>query len=92
MEFSFLCFLFCISVVILFVFDLLYIVNYIDANEIPGFHLLIIKSYLHASRVVKILFLSFTCEDISVAMVTNRINQLQDSFPLRRPVLLKFHS
>ena len=33
---------------------------------------------------VKILFLSFTCEDIGVAMVTNMISQLQESFPLRR--------
>ena len=34
---------------------------------------------------MKILFLSFTCEDIGVAMVTNMISQLQESFPLRRP-------
>ena len=33
---------------------------------------------------MKILFLSFTCEDISVAMVTNMISQLQESFPIRR--------
>ena len=33
---------------------------------------------------MKILFLSFTCEDIDVAMVTNMISQLQESFPLRR--------
>ena len=32
---------------------------------------------------MKILFLSFTCEDIGVAMVTNMISQLQESFPLR---------
>ena len=31
-----------------------------------------------------ILFLSFTREDIGVAMVTNMISQLQESFPLRR--------
>ena len=36
------------------------------------------KSYLH--RTVKILFLSFTCEDIGVAMVTNMISQLQVKF------------
>ena len=30
------------------------------------------------------LFLSFTCEDIGVAMDTNMIRQLQESFPLRR--------
>ena len=35
---------------------------------------------------MKILFLSFTCEDIGVAMVTNMISQLQESFPLRRVV------
>ena len=29
-------------------------------------------------------FLSFTCEDIGVAMVTKMISQLQESFPLRR--------
>ena len=34
--------------------------------------------------IIKILFLSFTCEDIGVAMVTNMISQLQESFPLRR--------
>ena len=33
---------------------------------------------------MKILFLSFTCKDIGVAMVTNMISQLQESFPLRR--------
>ena len=32
---------------------------------------------------MKVLFLSFTCEGIGVAMVTNIINQLQESFPLR---------
>ena len=31
---------------------------------------------------MKILFLSFTCEDIGVAMVTNMISQLQESFPI----------
>ena len=39
---------------------------------------------ISSSRAVKILFLSFTCEDIGVAMVTNMISQLQESFPLRR--------
>ena len=33
---------------------------------------------------MKIPFLSFTCEDVGVAMVTNMISQLQDSIPLRR--------
>ena len=41
-----------------------------------------------SSRAVKILFLSFTCEDIDVAMVTNIINQLQESFPLYYSLLL----
>ena len=41
-----------------------------------SFHEKIISS----SRAVKILFLSFTCEDIGVAMVTNMISQLQESF------------
>ena len=49
----------------------------------PGFFVLL-KS-LSSSRAVKILFSSFTCEDIGVAMVTNMISQLQESFPLRRP-------
>ena len=46
-------------------------IYYIDTewDEIPGFYLLLkLKS---SSRAVKILFLSFTCEDIGVAMVTN---------------------
>ena len=34
-----------------------------------------------SSGAVKLLFLSFTCEDIGVAMVTNMISQLQESFP-----------
>ena len=33
---------------------------------------------------MNILFLSFTCEDVDVAMVTNMISQLQESFLLRR--------
>ena len=40
---------------------------YIATDEIPEFFLSLKKS----SRAVKILFLSFTCEDIGVAMVTN---------------------
>ena len=32
---------------------------------------------------MNILFLSVTCEDMGVAMVTNMISQLQDSFPFR---------
>ena len=42
---------------------------YINTDEISG--LKIISSSLE----VKILFLSFTCEDIGVAMVTNMISQ-----------------
>ena len=33
---------------------------------------------ISSSRAVKILFLSVTCEDIGVAMVTNMISQLQE--------------
>ena len=39
---------------------------------------------ISSSRAVKILFLSFMFEDIGVAMVTNMISQLQESFQLRR--------
>ena len=38
---------------------------------------------------MKILFLSFTCEDIGVAMVTNMISQLQESFPFLN--VAKYH-
>ena len=38
---------------------------------------------ISSPRAVKMLFLSFSCEDIGVAMVTNMISQLQESFPLR---------
>ena len=44
---------------------------YIVSDEIPEFFLLL--KIISSSRAVKILFLSFTCEDISVAMVTNMI-------------------
>ena len=33
---------------------------------------------------MKIQFLSFTCEDIGVAMITNTSSQLQERFPLSR--------
>ena len=36
---------------------------------------------ISSSPAVKILFLSFTCEDIGIAMVTNMIRQLKESFP-----------
>ena len=35
-------------------------------------------------HALKIIFLSLTCEDIGVTMVTNVISHLQESFPLRR--------
>ena len=47
----------------------------------PGFFLLLkIHIFIACSEM---LFLSFSCEDIGVAMVTNMISQLQESFPLR---------
>ena len=55
---------------------------HIDTDEIAGFFLLV-KNRIFA-RTVKILFLSLTCEDIDVAMVTSMISQLQKSFPLSR--------
>ena len=42
---------------------------YIDTDEIPGFSSL--RKIISLSCAVKILFLSYTCEDIGVAMVTN---------------------
>ena len=47
------------------------IVKYIMKNQ----------KIISLSCAVKILFLSFTCEDIGVIMVTNMISQLQESFP-----------
>ena len=47
----------------------------------PGFFLLL-KIHIFIARS-EMLFLSFSCEDIGVAMVTNMISQLQESFPLR---------
>ena len=41
---------------------------------------------ISSSRVVKILFLSFTCDDVGVAMVTNMISQLQASLAFRLPL------
>ena len=57
-------------------------IYFIDTDKIPGFLLLL--KIISSSRAVNILFLSLTCEDIGVAMVTNIISQLQESFPLRR--------
>ena len=45
-------------------------IYYIDTDEIPGFLLSLKRLYRHP-RAMKILFLSFTCEDSGVAMVTN---------------------
>ena len=45
---------------------------YIDTGEIPGFFLLL-KKIISSSHAVKILFLSFTCEDIGVAIVTKMV-------------------
>ena len=53
---------------------------YIDTDEIPGFFLLL-KNHIFIARGEDNIFLSFTCEDIGVAMVTNMISQLQESFP-----------
>ena len=39
-----------------------------------------------SSRAVKILFLSFMCEDIGVAMVTNMISQLKELQELQKVV------
>ena len=47
---------------------------HIDTDEIPGFFLLL-KNHIFIERSE-----SFTCEDIGVAMVTNMISQLQESF------------
>ena len=59
-------------------------IYYIVIDEIPGF-LLSLKSRIFTARSEDTI-LSFTCEDIGVAMVTNMISQLQESFPLRRVV------
>ena len=55
---------------------------YIDTDEIPGF-LVLPKNHIFIVRSEDTI-LSFTCENIGVAMVTNMISQLQESFPLRR--------
>ena len=49
-------------------------VYYIDTDEVPRFFLLE-KNHIFIARSQKVLFLSFTCEDIGVAMVTNMISQ-----------------
>ena len=57
------------------------VVHCIGTDEIPRFFLSLKNHFL--AQAVKILFLSFTCENICVAMVTNMISQLQESFLLR---------
>ena len=52
-----------------------------------SFYLKIISS----SRAVKILFLSFTCEDVGVAMVTNMISQTLSLFLLYN-FISEFHN
>ena len=44
---------------------------FINTCEIPGFLLLL--KIIFSSHAVNILFLSFTCEDIGVAIVTKMI-------------------
>ena len=56
-------------------------VYYIDTDEIPGCFLLL-KNHIFIARSEDTIFF-FTCEDIDVAMVTNMISQLQESFPFR---------
>ena len=47
---------------------------YIDTDEIPAEFFLLLKNHIFIAPV-EILFLSFPCEDIGVAMVTNMISQ-----------------
>ena len=58
--------------------------------KLPGLFLLL-KNHIFIARSEDTIFIC-QCEDICVAMVTNMISQLQESFPLRRPVLFKCHS
>ena len=55
---------------------------YMDTDEKPGFFLLL-KNHIFIAHSEDTI-LSFMCEDIGVAMVTNMISQLQESFLLRR--------
>ena len=57
-----------------------------DAGVIFQRLTLLLVSQATSKVIIKIIFLSFMCEDIGVAMVTNMISQLQESFPLRRAV------
>ena len=56
---------------------------YIDTDEIASFFRFLKKDIFIARSEDTILYLSFMCEDIGVAIVTNMISQLQESFPLR---------
>ena len=49
------------------------------------------QKIISSSRALKILFLSFTCEDIGVAMVTNMISQLLSLFLLYN-FISEFHN
>ena len=57
--------------------NVIIIFYYIDTDEIPGFFLLL-KNHIFIARSEDTLSLSFTCEDIGVAMVTNMISQFQE--------------
>ena len=46
---------------------MLFAIYYIDIDDIPGFFPFT-KIFISSSCVVRILFLSFTCKDIGVAM------------------------
>ena len=61
----------------LLVFNLISHSYNIDTDEIPGFLLLLKNHIFTALSEDTINFISFTCEDIGVAMVTNIIIQLQ---------------
>ena len=49
---------------------------HVDTDEIPG---ALYKKVISSSCLVKILFLSFTCEDIGVVKATKMISQKQVS-------------
>ena len=65
------------------------LIYYINTDEIPGFFRLL--KIISSSRAVEILFLSFKCEGIGVAMVTNMISQLLSLFLLYN-FISEFHN
>ena len=68
-------------------------VYYIDTDDLPGFFLLL-KNHISIAGSEHTI-LSFTCEDIGVAMVTNMISQFSTGelpSQARGGFLLKFHS